>query len=267
MTDPEVVSDDAPRVRTERRGHVLIITLDRVKKRNAADLRMLHELALAYGELDRDPELRVGLVNAAGDHFTAGLDLADIAPRLAAGELNTIPDGGVDPWGLQTAPCRKPVIVAVQGSCFTLGIELALASEVTVAAESTRFSQAEVARGIMPFGGATLRFPRLGWGNAMQWVLTGAPFDAAEALRIGLVQSVVPDAQLAERSMALADAIAAAAPLAVQTTLANARQALVDPAAAVRALPAQAAVLAATRDARHAAEAYLTRQPIAFEGR
>ena len=97
------MSDDRRRVRTERRGHVLEIVLDRPEKRNAADFRLLRELAAAYGELDRDPELRAGVVLAEGAHFTAGLDLADIGPRLGSDGLDFVPEGGLDPWGLRHA--------------------------------------------------------------------------------------------------------------------------------------------------------------------
>lgn len=255
-----------PRVALERRGPVLVIALDRVDKRNAADERMLQELALAYGELDRDPELRVGLVHARGDHFTGGLDLGDVAPKLAAGTLQVVPEGGLDPWGVQTRPVSKPVVLAVQGTCLTLGVELALASDVVVAAESTAFAQLEVARGILPFGGATIRLPRLGWGDAMRWMLTGDRFDAAEALRIGLVQEVVPTGTELARATELAERIAAQAPLAVQATLAAARAALPDVSDAAAALVPETRRLASTADARRAAESYLTGTPVAFRG-
>lgn len=261
-----MTSQPSPRVRVERDGPILRIALDRVDKRNAADERMLQELALAYGELDRDPALRVGLVHAMGDHFTGGLDLGDVAPKLAAGTLQVVPEGGLDPWGVQSRQVSKPVVLAVQGTCLTLGIELALASDVVVAADSTTFAQLEVARGIVPFGGATLRFPRLGWGDAMRWILTGDRFDAAEALRIGLVQEVVPAGTELERAAALAARIAAQAPLAVQAALASARAALPDASAAAADLVPTTRRLASTRDARRAAESYLTGTPVAFEG-
>ena len=90
------------RITTETRGHVFLIGLNRPDKMNAADEQMLHELSLAYGELDRNPDLRVGLVFAHGDHFTAGLDLNDVGPKLAAGNLQMVPEGGLDPWGMVT---------------------------------------------------------------------------------------------------------------------------------------------------------------------
>src|SRR6187402_412338 len=212
-----------PRVTVERDGHVLVIGLDRPDKRNAADWAMLQELALAYAELDRDPDLRVGLVHAHGDHFTAGLDLGDVMPRLGPDGLDVVPDGGLNPWQVEGRSISKPVVMAVQGTCLTLGIELALASDIVVAADSARFAQIEVGRGILPFGGATIRFPRLGWGDAMRWILTGDTFDAAEAHRIGLVQEVVPHGEQFARAREIAGRIAAQAPLAVQSALANAR--------------------------------------------
>ncbi len=254
------------RVLVERRGHVLLIGLNRPEKRNAADLAMLHELAQAYTLLHTDAELRVGVVHGVGAHFTAGLDLRDVGPGLVSGNLDLLPPGTVDPWGLLTDPVAKPVVVAVQGTCLTLGIELALAADVVVAAEGTRFAQLEVARGIMAFGGATVRLPRLGWGDAMRWLLTGDFFDAAEAHRIGLVQQVVPAGTQLDAALRLAERIAAQAPLAVQASLANARLAQVDPQAAAGRLHPVVAMLASTQDAQRAVAAYLGGDPVRFEG-
>lgn len=255
------------RVLLEQRGPLLLIGLNRPAKRNAADLAMLHELARAYTRLHTDPELRVGVLHAVGDHFTAGLDLADIGPGLVAGTIELLPSGTIDPWGVATEPVAKPVVMAVQGTCLTLGIELALAADVVVAAASSRFAQLEVARGIMAFGGATVRLPRLGWGDAMRWLLTGDFFDAAEAHRIGLVQQVVPDGRQLDAAVELAQRIAAQAPLAVQATLANARLAVHDPDAAASRLHPVTAMLARTADAQAAMASYLSGKPARFEGR
>lgn len=265
------MSDDAPRITIERDGHVLLIGLNRPEKRNAADYRMLRELSLAYGELDSDPDLRVGLLFAHGEHFTGGLDLADVAPHIGAGglDLDLVPEGGIHPWQVDGRRLTKPVVIAVQGTCLTLGIELLLASDIAVAADSATFAQLEVARGILPFGGATIRFPRaVGWGDAMRWILTGDSFDAAEAHRIGLVQEVVPHGRQYARGLELAQRIAAQAPLAVQAALASANLAIRDgDAAAEAALQPELVRLAQTEDSRIGMQAFLSRQPAAFVGR
>ena len=257
------------RITVDREGHVLLIGLNRPDKRNAADFQLLTELSLAYGELDRDPTLRCGFVYAHGDHFTAGLDLADVAPRITADGLSLVAEGGIDPWQVSGQQLSKPVVIAVHGTCLTLGIELALASDIVVAAESTSFAQLEVARAILPFGGATLRFPRaVGWGNAMRWILTGDRFDAAEAHRIGLVQEVVPDGTQYARGLELAQRIAAQAPLAVQAALANARKAIREgDAAAEAALQPELVRLVATEDSAIGMTSFLTRSEAHFVGR
>jgi enoyl-CoA hydratase/carnithine racemase len=263
------MEQSSARVTVERDGHVLLIGLNRTDKRNAADVQLLEELALAYGELDRDPELRCGLVFGHGDHFSAGLDLADVAPRIGPDGLDVVPEGGVHPWQVGGRSLTKPVVIAVQGTCLTLGVELILASDIAVAADSTVFGQIEVTRGILPFGGATLRFPRaVGWGNAMRWILTGETFDAAEALRIGLVQEVVPHGTQLQRGLELARRIAAQAPLAVQAALASARLAVREGDAAAEAqLQSELVRLAGTDDVRIGMQAFLTRTDAEFTGR
>jgi enoyl-CoA hydratase/carnithine racemase len=258
-----------PRITVDRDRHVLLLGLNRVDKRNAADLQLLTELSQAYGVLQRDPELRCGLVYAHGDHFTGGLDLADVGPRITGEGLDIVPDGGINPWQVGGEILTKPVVIAVQGICLTLGIELVLASDIAVAAESTTFAQIEVARGILPFGGATIRFPRaVGWGNAMRWILTGDTFDAAEALRIGLVQEVVPTGTQYARALELAQRIAAQAPLAVQAALANAKLALRDGDSAAEAqLQPELVRLVQTEDSKIGMQAFLSRSVAQFTGR
>jgi enoyl-CoA hydratase len=218
----EPVSD---RITIDRDGHVLLIGINRPGKRNAFDLSMLDELSAAYDRLGAERELRVGVLFAHGDHFSAGLDLADVAPAGAERGPQVLAGGGrYDPFGIWGEQVPKPVVMAVQGIAFTLSIELALASDVVIAADDVRFAQLEIARGIMPFGGATFRAPaQLGWGNAMRYLLTAEELGAYEALRIGLVQEVVPAGMQLRRASSLARMIADQAPLGVQATLANAR--------------------------------------------
>lgn len=257
------------RITLERRGHVLLIGFNRPDKRNAADRLLLRELCLAYAELERDPEARVGLVHAHGDHFTGGLDLADIGPAIGPEGFDLVPEGGLDPWRVQGAGTTKPVVVAVQGICLTLGIELILAADIAIADETASFSQLEVSRAILPFGGATLRLPdRIGWGDAMRWMLTGDFFPAAEALRVGLIQEVVPAGEHLTRALEIAERIAAQAPLAVQATLANARVARWQghPAAAAQLQPELVRLLS-TEDARIGMQSFLNRSTPNYVGR
>jgi enoyl-CoA hydratase len=272
-------------VNVSHHGRVCQIELNRVAKLNAASRALLHELAAAFRGAEDNPEVRAVVVSAAGAHFTSGLDLADVlGPAIAAeaphetdrpheaappAGLSLIPEGLIDPWGISTEPLSKPVIVAVQGLCYTLGVELILASDIAVAADDTVFGQIEVSRGILPFGGATVRFPaRVGWGNAMRWLLTGDTFDAAEGLRIGLVQEVVPAGQQVERALELAQRVAAMAPLAVAATLRNARRASAgDPEGAVAQLRPELSALLGTNDFAAGVAAFHTKTSPEFEGR
>jgi hypothetical protein len=160
MTEPTTEASDPAldTVTLERDGHVLVMGLNRPDKRNAFNLAMLADLSRAYALLESDDTLRVGVLVANGDHFTAGLDLVDVGPAIAAGR-DPFPDDGRDPWRLD-GDWTKPVVAAAQGRCLTLGIELLLAADIRIAASDTRFAQLEVLRGIFPFGGATIRLPR-----------------------------------------------------------------------------------------------------------
>ena len=210
-------------------GSLLLIGINRPTKRNGFTPKMFRELGEAYSLLDDDPELRVGVLHAHGAHFTAGLDLPTIAPLMRKG-IKAVPLGLVDPLNLGMEGYRrrtKPMVVAVKGITYTLGIELMLAGDIVVAADDCRFSQLEVKRGIMATGGATLRMAeRAGMGNAMLHLLTGDEFDSTEALRLNFVQKVVPAAQVLEEAVKIATAIAAQAPLAVVATRLNVLKAI-----------------------------------------
>ena len=215
----------AARISLETRGHVLLIGLDRAAKRNAFDLQMYAELGSALGGLQRDAHLRCGVLFAHGAHFTGGIDLPQWLPYFRDGRMPPLPDGALDPLAREPArTLAKPLIIAVQGWCLTIGIELLLAADIRVAADDTRFAQIEVKRGIYPVGGATVRLVQeLGWGNAMRWLLTGDECAANEAHRIGLVQAVVPAGEQLASALALAQTIARQSPVGVQATLASAR--------------------------------------------
>jgi enoyl-CoA hydratase/carnithine racemase len=211
------------RITIETRGGVRLIGLNRAAKRNAFDLQMYTELAQAYGGYERDATARCALLFAHGEHFTGGIELPQWLPFFRDGRMPPLPDGAIDPL-LRTQALSKPLVIAVQGWCLTIGIELVLAADIRIAADNTRFAQIEVKRGIYPIGGATVRMVQeLGWGNAMRWLLTGDEFSAQEAYRAGMIQEVVPAGSQFERALAIAENIARQSPVGVQATLVSAR--------------------------------------------
>lgn len=262
------MSDDSKRVTTEQQGHVWLIGLDRADKLNAFDVRMLQELADAFTRYERDDALRCAVLFGRGESFTAGLDLAEVGPAVRGG-AQLFPEDGVDPLGLHGRARTKPLVMAVQGWCLTIGIELLLAADIRVAAEDTRFGQIEINRGIFPFGGATIRLPQIaGWGNAMRWLLTGDRFDAQEALRIGLVQEVTAPGNHLERAIAIAETVAKRAPLGVQATLRNAKTSVeAGPRQAATALLDEARALMDTEDAAEGLASFVERRDAVFRGR
>ena len=163
------------KITVETKGHVLLMGLNRPDKMNAFDVEMYLELAAAFGELDRERELRCGLLFAHGKHFTAGLELPKWAPFFSEAKFPDLPAGACDPFGLdESRRVGKPMVMAAQGICYTIGLELMLAMDIRVASSDTRFGQIEVRRGIYPVGGATVRLHQeIGWGNAMRYLLDG----------------------------------------------------------------------------------------------
>lgn len=258
------------KITVERRGAVLLIGLNRPAKRNAFDTEMLDQLALAYAELEDDAEIRCGVLFAEGEMFTAGLDLANVAPKVVENGVLKYPEGAIDPLNLYGKRIRtKPLIAAVQGKCLTIGIELLLASDIGIASENATFAQIEIKRGIFPFGGATLRFPeRAGWGNAMRWLLTGDEFDAAEALRIGLIQEITENGKQVEKAIEIAERIARQAPLGVRATIESARTAQTEGfTKAKEHLTPQILALFASEDANEGVASFLERREGNFSGK
>ena len=255
----------------EVRGHVLLIGINRPAKRNGWTPAMFQQLAQAYTRLDDDPELRVGLLHAFGEHFTAGLDLPLIAEFMKTGQ-KVIPPGLVEPhdYGLPGYRRRaKPMVAAVKGICFTVGIELMLGADIVVAADDCRFAQMEVQRCIMPTGGATLRMAeRAGVGNAMLHLLTGDPFDAAEAWRCNFVQKVVPTGQELDEAFRIAERISLQAPQAVVATRLNVLKAIeLGQAAAVAAFIPVQQRLSHSEDAAEGVRSFIEKRPARFTGR
>jgi len=246
---------------------VLLIGLNRPDKGNSMTSGMLRELIKAYTRLEDEPEARVGLLFGHGDSLTTGLDLEEIAPAL--GEFEALyPEGSVDPFGVRGRPRTKPLVAAAHGWVITAGIEMLLNADVRVASEEAKFAQMEVQRGILPFGGATIRMAReAGWGNAMRWILTGDIFDAQEAYRLGLIQKIAPEGKHLQQARILAERIAQQAPLAVQATLAAARTAAVEGEQAGRdvLLPSLRRLIP-TNDAAEGVRSFVERRTARFTG-
>ncbi|HWE53183.1 MAG TPA: crotonase/enoyl-CoA hydratase family protein [Bryobacteraceae bacterium] len=254
-------------VTLERRGHVWLMGLNRVAKRNAFDPAMFHELARAYGAYEADPDLRCAVVFAHGPHFTGGIDLAQFAPLFESGDPFASGAGEIDPFGLRSH-LSKPLVMAVQGITFTIGIEMLLAADIRIAASNVRFAQLEIARGLYPLGGATFRLVReAGWGNAMRYLLTGDEFGAAEALRLGLIQEVTEAGQELARAISIAERIAAQSPLGVQATLRSARGAIADGECAAARLQQDMPSILASEDFREGIVSFRERRPAKFSGK
>ena len=254
------------RVYHERDGHILKITIDNQDKRNAFVPEMMVQLSNSLTLLDREDELWVGVLCAAGKDFTAGLDMPKFFGPNA--EAMPRPEANVDPFGL-TVQCRKPIVTAVQGIVFTVGIEMMLAGDIVIAAADCRFCQMEAKRGIAPLAGAHFRYiTRTGWGNAMYHLMLCDEFDAEEARRIGLVQEVVPAGQQLERAMEVARIIAANAPLGIQVTKEAGRAFLAAAEkAAIEALPTIRERVMNTEDASEGMRSFIERRAATFKGR
>jgi enoyl-CoA hydratase/carnithine racemase len=254
------------RVRHERDGHVLKITIDNPSKKNSFTPEMMAELSDALTLLDREPDLWVGVLCAAGSDFTAGLDM----PKFFGPGAKPVPrpDDAIDPFGMRSV-CRKPLVTAVQGICFTVGIEMALAGDIVIAADDARFCQMEAKRGIAPLGGAHFRYvTRAGWGDAMYHLMLCDEFSAAEAYRIGLVQEVVPVGRQVERAMEVAQIIARNAPLGVQVTKEAGRKFIqAGERAAIEAVAGIRERVMQSADAAEGISSFVERRAAVFQGR
>jgi enoyl-CoA hydratase len=205
--------NDQPAVLTERRGRVLLITINRPDQRNAVNAAVAHGIAAALDELDGDPDLSVGVLTGAGRGFSAGMDLK----AFVAGESSWAGDRGFA--GITQRAADKPLIAAVEGFALAGGLEIALSCDIIVAALGTRFGIPEVKRSLVAAAGAPLRLPRvLPRTVAMELALTGEPIDAERAYEIGLVNRLTDPGETVARALELAEVIAANGPLALAAT-------------------------------------------------
>jgi len=206
-------------IRLEKRAPLAIITLDRPKVLNALNAETLAELDAVFADLAEDAAVRVVLLTGAGGRaFAAGADIRELAALTAEEGQAFARRGQAVLRCIETL--GKPVIACIQGFALGGGCELALACTLRLAADDARLGQPEVKLGLIAGYGGLERLPRLvGRGAGLKMLLTGAIIDAQEALRVGLVDEVVPAGQLMMRAEALAEEIAANAPMAITETL------------------------------------------------
>lgn len=256
-------------IETLRDGHILEIKVNRPEKLNALSPEMYHDIGRAYYELDHDPQLRVAVFHAEGRHFTSGVELDKWAGLFASGQAFPVGDHEIDPFALTGPRRRKPVVMAVQGYCYTWGVEMMLNTEVRIAAEDTKFAMLEVRRGIYPCGGATLRLPQqMGWANAQRYLLTGDAWTAQESLRLGLINEVVAPGEQYRRAREIAGRIASAAPLGVQAVLRSTHLAQVEgEAEAIRHLFRDLQPIMRSEDAQEGVRSFIERRDAVFQGR
>ena len=256
------------RITYETQDHICLIGFNRADKRNAFDSHMIKQLSEALTKYDSDDKLRCALIFAHGEHFTAGLDLMELQDKWDKGAFE-FADDEIDPWGIGGKLRTKPVVVAIQGTCFTAGIELMLNSDVVIVSSNCNFAQMEVQRGIMPFGGATVRFvAAAGWQKAMPYLLTGKPFDSHTADKLGIVSEVVPNGEEYERALTLAKEICQSAPLGVKGLISSAQDAVNNGAGvALGNIHGYLPALFHSEDAREGAMAMVERRAAEFNGR
>lgn len=246
-------------------GHIAIITVENESKLNSYTPDMMRQLAQHLTTFEEDDSLWVAVFCSAGKHTTAGLDM----PKFFGPEAEEWEDPAlIDPFALERR-ATKPIVAVVQGITFTVGIEMMLAADIVVAADTAQFQQLEVARGIAPLGGAHFRYvARAGWGNAMYHLLRADKFDAQRALDIGFVQEVVPFGRHIERGIELAREICANAPLGVRATKVAALKYLDQgESAAVAAIDDVKGAVFDSQDCQEGIQSFIERRQANFQGK
>lgn len=197
-------------VLTEKRDHVLVITINRPEVRNAFDLATADAMSKAIDLLDGDPELRVGVLTGAGGHFSSGMDMK----AFLSGDVPYVAHRGI--FGIVNEPPATPLVGAVEGAALAGGFELMLICDLVVAAEDVELGISEVKRGTCASAGGLMKLPhRIPMAIASELALTGESISAPRALELGLVNRVSAPGQALDQALALAEAIAENAPLAL----------------------------------------------------
>jgi enoyl-CoA hydratase len=263
---------DQPHAIVERDGHVLTVTMNRPEARNALSAEMLVRMYDAWVELDTDPELRVGILTGAGGTFCSGMDLKAFAGGFESNAWQQrFADDSDLHWKALLRHFRpgKPLIAAVEGYALAGGTEILQGTDVRVAAETATFGITEVARGLFPLGGSTVRLRRqIPYTLAAEMLLTGRHVPAAEAKAIGLIGHVVPEGTALAKAREIADMIAANAPLSVQAVLRSFREGadMSEADALTRELELGWPIFA-TEDAKEGATAFKEKRPPVWKSR
>jgi enoyl-CoA hydratase len=252
----------------ERDGATAIITINRPKVLNALNTQTLDELRRAILEIKQDEDVRVVILTGAGERsFVAGADINELAVQTAAGGREHALAGQhvfdlIENLG-------KPVIAAINGFALGGGCELAMACTLRLAADGARLGQPEIALGLIPGYAGTQRLPRLvGRGKAMEMILGGAPISADEALRIGLVNRVVPAAELMAEARTLAGQLAKNAPIAMRYIINAVTRGVEMPFAEACQYEATLfGLVASTEDMKEGTAAFLEKRKATFRGR
>ncbi|HEY9433397.1 MAG TPA: enoyl-CoA hydratase-related protein [Blastocatellia bacterium] len=252
----------------EKKGAIAYVTLNRPKVLNALNQQTWEDLRAAFEDTRDDAEVRGVILTGAGDKaFIAGADISELA-NVTAVEAQNSSRYGQEVLNL-IEDLGKPVVAAVNGFALGGGCETAMACTIRVASENAKFGQPEVKLGVIPGGGGTQRLPRLvGKGRALQLILSGEMIGAQEAYRIGLVNEVVPAADLITRAEAILKQIFANAPIAVKFALEAVNKGLETNLAEGLSLEAALFRLCAgTEDKKEGTQAFLQKRAAQFQGR
>ena len=255
-------------LKVETKDAVAVVTVNRPDKLNALNGRTMDELDATFAALASDAGVRGVILTGAGEKaFVAGADIAELSAQGPT-EARQIARKG-QAMLLRIERLGKPVVAAINGFALGGGCELALACHLRIAAEGARLGTPEVKLGLMCGYGGTQRLPRLvGRGRALEILLTGEMVDAAEALRIGLVNRVVPKDRLLAEAQALLAKILANGPVAVRYSLEAVAAGLEMPLEEGQNLEATLfAVLATTEDMKEGTKAFLEKRPAKFQGK
>jgi len=254
-----------PHALIERRGAVLIVTMNRPEVRNALSGPMMALMREAWDTVDSDPGIRVCVLTGAGGAFCAGADLKAMTSDHPGSRLGELDLSVIEPL-LKGRRLTKPLIAAVEGPAVAGGTEILQACDIRVAGASARFGVSEACWGLFPLGGSAVRLPRqIPYTVAADLLLTGRHITAAEALAIGLVGHVVPDGQALARALELAELVAANGPVAVRAILRVIRETegMAEGDAFVLEAKAGMAVFA-SEDAREGPRAFAEKRPPRF---